>query len=101
MTEPDPSNPEPAIVLDAEPTEQYRHSINVQHAQTRNRIALILIWAVVLSLPVYLVTAAIAVAKSKESAISLDKVFDRWFSLVGPLAGTAVGAYYVSSKKAE
>ena len=80
--------------IDAVPTEQYiKQQIAHGHARTRNVVALILVWAIVLSLPTYLL--AILLVKNGES---MDKVFERWFSLVGPLAGTAIGAYYVSSR---
>jgi hypothetical protein len=87
------------IRLDAsESIEQYKETIAAQHARTRNLVTLILIWAVVLSLPMYLaVYIALVAWKGPDAVAKVEPVFERWFALIGPLAGTAVGAYYVSS----
>jgi len=83
------------VRLDLQPTENYRREVQIGHAKTRNLVVLILTWSIVLSLPVFLLARLVTRTGNEE----LDKVFDRWFSMVGPLAGAAVGAYGVSSRK--
>lgn len=88
------------ISLDASPLEQFKGSIASQHARTRNLVTLILVWAVVLSLPTNLVVyVVLGISKCPEAQAKVEPIFDRWFSLIGPLAGAAVGAYYVSTRK--
>jgi len=82
------------VSLDLESTGAYLDPIKKAHADTRNKIALVFTYSLVLSLPVYLVAKMLG-----KGADDLDKIFDRWFSVVGPLAGAAIGAYGASTTK--
>jgi hypothetical protein len=85
------------FALDLEPSHKYlRHDVHarIQHerAKTANLVAVMLVAGVVLSLPVFLLSAW-----TKPDQIELTKgIFDKWYSIVSPLAGTAIGAYYGS-----
>ena len=76
------------VTLDAnafnEPTDQYTKQIASQHARTRNLVALILVWSVVLSLPTYLG----ALLLSKDST-AIEAAFDKWFSLIKHNSGNS------------
>lgn len=85
------------ILLDIEPTDAYltrvQADISRRKAKTANTVAVILVSALVLSLPLYLVVAWSAPDKAE----LIQPVFDKWFAVMGPLVGTAVGAYYIAS----
>ena len=69
----------------------YTHKVNAANSRDRSRtenmIATVLVWAVVLSLPVMLLVMRWLPEASKD----FQSLFDRWITLVGPLAGAAVG----------
>src|SRR3954451_1951823 len=83
--------------LDVEPSSRYvRHDVPAQiqrdRARTANLVTLVLVFGVVLSLPAYL-----AAAWLKPDALEPTRaIFDKWYSVVSPLVGTAIGAYYGS-----
>src|SRR5580765_2554638 len=89
------------FTLDVEPPDRYLQRIhaNIRKDQARvaNRVALILVGAVVLSLPLYLVVDCIFLWRGSPAAEKIQPIFDRWYTIVSPLAGTAIGAYYVAS----
>ena len=58
-----------------------------QRSRTENFIAKLLVWAIVLSLPALLVVVWLLPDTSEQ----FQSLFDRWITLVGPLAGAAVG----------
>jgi hypothetical protein len=81
--------------MDFEPSERYyRQGIPalIKHARARtaNLVALVLVVGLVLSLPAFLV----AVLVKPESLEVTQAIFEKWFSVVGPIVGTAIGAYY-------
>lgn len=83
------------IQIDLESTEQfYRHDIPAlirrDKARTANKLAMVLVVGVVLSLPLYLVSVWLAPDGADRFAI----VFEKWYAIISPLAGTAIGAYY-------
>jgi len=90
------------FTLDAEPVAQYERRIKSEikrgHAQTANRVASILVWAVVLAFPFGVVASLIAKCLGLDFSGVIETMFERWFSVIGPLAGAAVGGYYVASK---
>jgi len=80
--------------IDLEESDRYLRQVpaQIQHerARTANLVAIVLVFGVVLSLPVYLVAAWI-----KPDQIEASRaIFDKWYAIVGPLVGTAIGAYY-------
>ncbi len=83
--------------MDLEPAGPYlRHDIPalIQHerAKTANLVALILVAGVVLSLPTFVIAAWI-----KPDGIEVTRaIFDKWYAIISPLVGTAIGAYYGS-----
>ena len=84
-----------SIQVDLESTEQfYRHDISelIRHdrARTANLLALVLVVGVVLSLPLYLGSVWLV----PEGGDRLAGIFDKWYAIISPLAGTAIGAYY-------
>lgn len=82
-------------------TEPVEEGIRRQQAATANFVTLLLIWALVLSLPLYvgLKTLPHIFGTINPADAIIDGVFDKWFSIITPLAGTALGAYFVSARK--
>ena len=95
----DPSNGD-EFPLDIDPIDPYLKRtpaiIERQRARTANVVALSLIAGVIGSLPLHL----IALWLCPDAAESTGQVFEKWYALVSPLAGAAVGAYYVSRERA-
>jgi hypothetical protein len=90
-----PQEPVESIQVDLESTEQfYRHDISEvirrDKARTANLLAMVLVVGVVLSLPLYFV----AVWLVPDGGDRLAVVFDKWYAIISPLTGTAIGAYY-------
>lgn len=69
--------------------------IERQRARTANLVAVSLIAGVIGSLPLHL----LALWLCPDAADSTGQVFEKWYALVSPLAGAAVGAYYVSRER--
>ena len=84
------------IRLDTEPLDEFLKRtpavIERQRAWTANLLAVLLVAGVLLSLPVYLFT----LLWKPDSAELINVVFEKWFALISPLAGAAVGAYYAT-----
>lgn len=57
-------------------------------------IAVILVGGLVLSIILYV----ILVCKYPEQLKSIETAFEKWYSIMGPFAGLALGAYYGESK---
>ncbi len=90
-----PQEPGESFQVDLESTEQfYRHDLSElirrDKARTANLLAMVLVVGVVLSLPLYLLSVWLV----PEGGDRLAVVFDKWYSIISPLAGTAIGAYY-------
>ncbi|MCI0743220.1 MAG: hypothetical protein L0Y72_29690 [Gemmataceae bacterium] len=66
-------------------------------ARTANLVALLLITGLLISLPLYM--AAILV--NPDASQVLASVFDKWYAIVSPLAGAAIGAYYATRAEPE
>src|SRR5438045_807351 len=82
--------------MDLEQSKTYLRQIpaRIQHerARTANSVAIILIAGVVFSLPAYIFAAWM-----RPDQIEISRaIFDRWYATIGPLVGTAIGAYYGS-----
>jgi len=96
-TNPPPDVPahDAPISLDAEPTAEYMRGVVIEIAREKARtekwLALILVGALVLSLPVYFV----ALYAMPEAATHLVDAMDKWFTVMGPLAGAALGVAYL------
>jgi hypothetical protein len=83
------------IVVDIEPTDaSYLRSVHFRilrdREKTANLVALVLVWGVVLSLPVYLMVVLIRPDQSDK----VSPIFDKWYTVISPLVGAAIGAYY-------
>jgi hypothetical protein len=61
-------------------------------ARTANLVSVLLVCGLVGSLPLY-ITALLA---KPDSAQMLASVFEKWYSVVSPLAGAAIGAYFAT-----
>jgi hypothetical protein len=66
-------------------------------ARTANLVAILLVSGLLTSLPLYM----IAVLCNPQAAQSLASVFDKWYAIVSPLAGAAIGAYYAARVQPE
>ena len=88
-----------AIALDLEPKEGFYERVRVEiardKARTESRLATILVCALVVSLPVYY----FAVWATPTLADSLSDAMDKWFTVMGPLAGAAVGVGYLRESR--
>jgi len=86
---------ETTISLDVEPTTEYTKRVVVEiareKARTERRLALILVGALVCSLPIYYV----AIFFMPDAATHLSDAMDKWFTVLGPLAGAALGVGYL------
>ena len=80
--------------LDVDPVEAYLQQtpalIDREKARTANLVAIILVSGVVAALPLHL----LAIWILPTTADSIGSVFEKWFGIMGPLTGAAVGAYY-------
>lgn len=77
--------------LGLEPTETYQRAVAAdiarQRATTENRVAIVLVLALVASLPVYF----IAIWLCPSQAEHLKEAVEKWYAVMGPLTGAAVG----------
>lgn len=84
--------------LGLDPTDDYRKvsaAIARDRAATENKIAMVLVGALVASLPVYFAALWFCPAQSEQLKDALEK----WFTVLGPLAGAAVGVGIGNSKR--
>ena len=92
--------PSESIKLDVDPLETYLRQtpaiIERDKARTANRVTMLLIFGLLWALPLYLVAVLATMWIKPDTSNLVSSVFDKWFSVVGPLAGTAIGAYYGS-----
>ena len=63
--------------------------IRRSRARTANILAIILVVGLVVALPAY----ALAISLLPAASDKLAAVFDKWFTIISPLVGTALGAY--------
>ena len=86
--------PTESFTLDIEPTEAFLCKVSAtirrERARTANKVVLTLVWGLVLSLPFYVT----AVCFQPDAATQLADIFGKWYTVVSPLAGAAIGAYY-------
>jgi len=68
--------------------------LHYMRALVSHIIAGILVTALVLSIILYVVL----VCKYPEQEKSIQTAFEKWYSIMSPFAGLALGAYYGSSK---
>jgi hypothetical protein len=76
-----------------EPPERYMHPehlIQRDKARTANRLAMVLVGAVIGSLPLHLFAIWLIPDRFDRFASG----FEKWLTIVGTLAGTAIGAYF-------
>ncbi len=66
--------------------------IRKARARTADRVALVLVSAVVGSLPLFLLAVALSGGTISTDAIST--IFGKWYDVVSPLVGTAIGALF-------
>ena len=99
--------------VDLEPTDQYATSpnggkvdlegtdvylrrakadVHRSKAQAANRIALVLVFGLVISLPFYVV--AVGLFQSEATATHIERIFMKWYDVVSPLVGAVVGALF-------
>ena len=81
--------------VELEETDQYlrRTVAEIRRARfrTADRVASTLVFAVVGSLPLYVLAAALAGTIEKDG---LERIFDKWYDVVSPLLGAAIGALF-------
>jgi hypothetical protein len=87
-----------SILLESpEPTESYLQRVDAEikrrKARTADVVAIVLLVALAASLPLSL----FAIWLIPDHADQAATAFDRWYNVVGPLAGAAIGAYFVTS----
>jgi hypothetical protein len=63
----------------------------LQRSNTESWIAWLLVIAIISALPLMLLITLIGGWASADLSDKLQSIFDRWLTLVGPLAGAAVG----------
>lgn len=81
--------------LELEETDPYLKrvvaNIRQSRARTADRVALILVSAVALSLPLYVIAIALVGTVTEDD---LTRIFGKWYDVVSPLLGAAIGALY-------
>lgn len=60
-------------------------------SHTADRVAIILVSAVVLSLPLYVIAVALVGTVDEDD---LTRIFGKWYDVVSPLLGAAIGALF-------
>jgi hypothetical protein len=87
--------------LDVDHVESYFRQtsavIDRGRAWTANLVAILLVAGLLLSLPLYI----LALLVKPEAATQLAVVFERWYAVVSPLAGAAIGVYFVTRGETE
>lgn len=82
--------------LDIDPIDSYLKQtpavIARRKADTANVLAILLVVAVIVSLPLHL----LSVWLGPEATDAITAVSDKWYAIISPLAGAAVGAYYAT-----
>lgn len=96
------------FTLDVLPdTRRVQQTIEIGRAHTANVLAYMLVGGAVFSLLVYLLTLWIVLSSGgtdngTETGLAMDavhRVFDKWYAIISPLAGAAVGAYYGGARQ--
>ena len=81
--------------VDLEETDPYLKRVVADmrrsRARTADRVAIILVSAVVLSLPLYVIAVALAGTVDEDD---LARIFGKWYDVVSPLLGAAIGALF-------
>lgn len=81
--------------VDLEETDPYLKRVSAKiresRARTADHVAIILVSAVVLSLPLYVI--AIALVGTVDEG-DLTRIFGKWYDVVSPLLGAAIGALF-------
>ena len=88
-----PPDPEESFEVDLEPSGKYlRHEQRLEQSKTRtaNVLAIILVAGIIASLPLYLLAVWLAPSMAERFTVGYEK----WITIVGTLAATAVGTYY-------
>ncbi|GFO82609.1 MAG: hypothetical protein A49_22360 [Methyloceanibacter sp.] len=83
------------LELDDQPERYVREHLAHSKLRAGNIIGIVLVGGAVLALILYTLTVWIA----PDEAPRLDGLYDKWFSLVGPLIGATVGFYFGTSKR--
>jgi hypothetical protein len=82
--------------LGLEPTDDYvkrlKADVHRDKAKAANRVALILVLALVLYFPIYVLV--IAFAPSEPTATHLERVFLKSYDVLSPLVGMVIGALF-------
>jgi hypothetical protein len=82
--------------VDLEATDVYlrraKADVHRSKARAANRVALILVLGLVLSLPFYIVV--IASLPSEATTTHLERIVLRWYDVVSPLVGAVIGALF-------
>src|SRR5262245_9931408 len=82
--------------LDLEPTDAYlkraKADIHRSKARAANRVALILVIGLILSLP--LSVSAMASVSADSSGAHMERIFQRWFDIMSPLVGAVICALF-------
>jgi len=87
--------------LDVDRVEDYLRQtpalIERRRAWTANLVAILLVVGLLISLPLYM----IALMVKPDAGVPLASVFEKWYAVVSPLAGAAIGAYYAGRSESE
>jgi hypothetical protein len=82
--------------VDLEPTDAYirrtKADVHRSKAQAANRVALVLVLGLVLSLPLYIVM--IGLFPSEVTTAHFERVFIKWYDVMSPLVGAVIGALF-------
>jgi biotin carboxylase len=89
------------FTLDVTPVEPYIRKLNARmqwwHAITSHVIALVLIVALCISIIAHLVF----ICRYPDRQDAIGVAFEKWYSVVSPFAGIALGAYYGTTRSAK
>jgi hypothetical protein len=89
------------FTLDVTPVEPYVRKLDAQmrwwYAITSHVIALLLVFVLCVSIIVHL----FFICRYPERQDAVGVAFDKWYSVVSPFAGIALGAYYGTTRSAK
>ena len=76
--------------------EQFLRAIEQGKARTANIVTILLVAGVIAAPIVYVFSLGFT---NGETRAGLDAFFEKWFGLIGPLVGTAIGFYFGVSRR--
>lgn len=85
-----PEQDEFELLVDQDPDRQFARDVQRSKARVANLITILLVVGLILQPVLYIIAAC----WRNEATDTLGSFYEKWFALIGPLAGAAVGFYF-------